>query len=250
MDRLYTIPEKQRIYAIGDIHGHADTLDAMHRAIDADIDSNPPGEAVIVYLGDYVDRGPDSKGVIDRLIERQRSMRHARQIFLKGNHENGMLEFMKDPLGPRRDWLPWGAVEAMASYGIAINPAFDLDAQASDLCAALIDAVPQAHVNFLQSLTLFHEAGEYLFVHAGIRRGIPLARQTPQDLTFIRHGFLDDDNPHPWRVVHGHTITQDYKPDIRPNRINVDTGHYEGGPLTAAVIEGADVRFIDIRARG
>jgi serine/threonine protein phosphatase 1 len=246
MDSPYTIPEGIRVYAIGDIHGYADVLARMHDLIDEDLTRNVIDTAMIVYIGDYIDRGPDSKGVIDLLCHRRESAPHIKHIFLMGNHENGMLEFMREPEGRRKDWLAWGGVEALQSYGIKVDKHKDLAGQSTQLAEKLLEALPDKHMEFLKTLDLKYELGGYFFAHAGVHPEFPLEEQTKQDLIMIREPFLSWEKLHEKRIVHGHTIMKNMKIDIRPNRINLDSGLYSGGPLTCAVLEGGDVRVIEV----
>lgn len=247
MNKTYKIAQGKRIYAIGDIHGHVDPLHRMHDLIEADLNDRPVERASIVYVGDYVDRGPDSRGVLDALIEREITHPHFEHVFLLGNHEDAMFnEFMNDPLGQRQDWLEWGGIETIESYGIEVDKSIAYARQAEELAAALHAALPTTHREFLKNLALYHAVDDYLFVHAGIRPNVALEKQTKQDLTFTRDPFMAHEDHHPHRVVHGHTPPRNKRVDIRPNRINVDTHLYEGGPLSAAVIEGEDVRVLEV----
>ncbi len=247
MNKMYKIAHGKRVYAIGDIHGHVDTLARMHDLIEADMKERPVDDATILYVGDYIDRGPDSKGVIDLLVERELYAPQFRHVFLLGNHEDAMYnEFMAEPQGHRQDWLQWGGAEAVESYGVEIDKSKAYGPQAERIAAELKEALPLIHHEFFKNLKLYYEVDDYLFVHAGIRPGVPIEKQTKQDLTFTREPFMSFEGHHPQRVVHGHTATRTQKIDIRPNRINVDTHHYGGGPLTCAVIEGEDVRVIEV----
>ena len=241
----YKIPDDHRIYAIGDVHGYADILAKMHALIEADYKNRPVEKAHIVYLGDYIDRGPDSKGVLDQLIARELDAPDFTHIFLLGNHEGGMMQFMQDPQGERRDWVQWGGLETLESYGV--KPAMEkpLEQQFESLAQQLAAAMPLTHHEFLKNLRLYYEVEGYLFAHAGIRPGVALNKQEAHDLTFIREPFLSYEKPHPWRVVHGHTAMTEV--EMKPNRINLDSGLYRGGALSCAIIEGAqDVRILQV----
>jgi len=225
----------QPIYAIGDIHGQKGMLDEALALIDAD--GGP--DAQIVFLGDYVDRGPDSCGVIDTLIEGKAKGRN--WITLKGNHDRMFQWFMEDV--PRHDphmlvgyhWFHerLGGIETMASYGIT----FDAQTRLQDVHARARAIVPQTHVDFLNALPLTHETDDLLFVHAGIRPGIPIADQTEEDLVWIRQSFHIYTDPHPKLIVHGHTPVSEAT--HYGNRINLDSGAGYGKPLSIAVFEGA-----------
>lgn len=238
------IPENIRVYAIGDIHGYPEALDRMHEEIAADlIRYEHRGEVHIVYLGDYIDRGPDSKGVIDRLIARRDRGDGIEKTFLLGNHETGFLDFMKDPHST--NWLDFGGVETLRSYGLAFTHNTPLPAEIEQAAEGLKSRVPGAHLEFLHTLDLHVEIGDYLFVHAGIDPHKSIEDQTLKDLTFIREPFLSWPEPLSHRVVHGHTKVTD--PEVTLHRIGIDTGLYEGGHLTCAVLEREDVRFLQVK---
>jgi serine/threonine protein phosphatase 1 len=227
------------IYAVGDIHGRFDLLERMLDRIAEDW-SDTPAEArsSIVFLGDYIDRGPDSYRVIDRLsfVKADPAVR-----FLMGNHEATMLRFLEDPLvGPR--WCEFGGVETLLSYGVRLIPADDDEAGWQRCRDRLMERLPSRHLSFLQSLQLTFEAGDYLFVHAGVRPGRPLDAQSRDDLLWIRDDFLLSTRRLSKIVVHGHTPAPEPVWDQR--RIGLDTGAYETGILTAARISGASVRFL------
>lgn len=243
-DNQYKIPDGTRIYAIGDVHGYVQELEALHGLIEADIAANPVDDPQIVYIGDYIDRGPESAEVVQCLIDRELNAPHIKHTFLMGNHEGAMLEFMESPKGPRKDWLDWGGIYALASYDVYADMTKPLSGQVVTLAEKLKEKVPQAHMEFLHNLDLIYECGDYAFVHAGIVPNVPLNKQKKQDLVMIRKGFLDSDVMFDKRVVHGHTSVLEI--EIKPNRINVDTGLYYGRHLTAAVLEGAKVRDIRV----
>lgn len=243
----FSLPTGLRIYAIGDVHGYLSALDRMHEAISADLlDGTPPRKTMIVYLGDYVDRGPDSSGVLDRLIERQQRGDGIPKVFLCGNHETGMLAFMRNPhsdLGSA--WLDWGGFETLLSYGISYNVKAPLPSEKEAAAESLRLRMPPAHLDFLSRLEPCFRIGGFFFAHAGVHPEIPLGRQALDDLTFIREPFLGWGKPMECMVVHGHTITPE--PVIKPHRIGIDTGVYMSGILTAAVIEDNSVRFLQAR---
>ncbi|WP_425409928.1 metallophosphoesterase family protein [Hyphococcus sp.] len=229
-------PDGKRIYAIGDIHGRADLLDALLDAISADC--NDLAKAQLVFLGDYVDRGENSRGVIERLVSLAEAKHET--VFLKGNHEASMLDFLNHP-EDLPHWLDWGGLETAASY--------DVDTALPDalLANALRKNMPNGHLKFLKNLALTHTEGDYVFVHAGIRPGAPMEEQTEEDLLWIRsrfHNAAADERPD-FVVVHGHTPEE--KPVDAGWRINVDTGACYGGPLTAVVLEGAERWFLSVR---
>lgn len=242
----FQAPEGLRIYAIGDIHGGLDLLKKMHSAISADLIKSPPQDVHIVYLGDYVDRGEHSQGVIDTLIARRDRGDGVAKTFLLGNHEQGMIDFIEKPDSPNGSiWLDWGGMETLASYGITFDSDVLLPAEKEQAAHDLASVIPQAHMEFLKSLSHSLELGEYFFAHAGVDPIKSMNKQDIQDLYFIREPFLSWPEPLSHMVVHGHTKTTG-KPEILPHRINVDTGIYETGILTAAVIESDGVRFLSV----
>jgi serine/threonine protein phosphatase 1 len=232
----------RRCYAVGDIHGRLDLLARLLDRVRADRRAAGAEPAKLVFLGDYVDRGPDSAGVLDLLADLAASPEPGlRPVFLKGNHEDLMLDFLAG--GPRGlAWLRNGGDATLASYGVAI--AREPDGRELRAAAdALATALPDRHRRFLQRLALHHVAGPYLFVHAGLRPGIALAEQDEQDLLWIRGPFLNATAPFEKFVVHGHSISA--APELRANRLGIDTGAFCTGCLTAAVLEQAGVRFLD-----
>ncbi len=229
-DAPAALPPDQRIYAIGDIHGCADRLAALHAAIAADLAHRPIARPLVVHIGDYVDRGADSAGVIARLL-RPGLLPGIPVVNLMGNHEHTMREALRGERAAATDWLFAGGRPTLESYGL------DPDGPRADWAA-----IPSAHRDFLDGLTLSHQAGGYLFVHAGVRPGVALDAQLPEDLLRIRQPFLYTAQDLGAVVVHGHTPVK--APQIHPNRIAIDTGAVFGGPLTAAVLEGARVGFL------
>lgn len=234
-------PEGLRIYAIGDVHGRCDLLEAMHGLIGEEIARDSVGDWRIVHLGDYVDRGPDSRGVLAFLAERAGD---ARIVSLLGNHDAGMLAFLAtadhDGLFARH-----GGVETARSYGAELD--FSSAVAALRGARELARAVPASHVVFLRDLQRSVAFGDFFFCHAGIRPGVPLDEQDPEDLIWIRGPFHNWPLPHPKVIVHGHT--PHHRPEVLPNRVNVDTLAFETGRLTALVIDGKDKRFIEASDR-
>lgn len=231
------LPDGVRIYALGDIHGRSDLLKKMFTMIDADLARNPVDRPLEVFLGDYVDRGPDSARTLDLLIARalQRNT-----VCLKGNHEAFLLEVLRDP-GKLDEWRQFGGLETLMSYGIqpSINP--DAEEQIR-LIKELNEVMPADHLRFLQSLKPSFVCGDFLFVHAGVRFGIPLNEQRESDLLWIRDEFLDADERFEKFIVHGHTPVRE--PDLRRYRINIDTGAYATGNLTLLTIQGTSMLAI------
>lgn len=232
------IPEGKRVYAIGDIHGCAEMLTSLLDTIADDIDDL--ANATLVFLGDYIDRGPDSRAVVDRLLELKTS--NVETYFLKGNHEASMLDFLDAP-EDLAHWLDWGGDETLESYGI------DPVAKTPDAIAAeFIEQMPAEHLRFYRALDLYHVEGDYLFVHAGVRPGVPLKEQDPMDLMWIRkrfHNAAASERPE-HVVVHGHHPED--KPIDAGWRIAIDTGACYGGMLTAVALEGTTRRFLTIDA--
>jgi serine/threonine protein phosphatase 1 len=217
-----------RIYAIGDIHGRLDLLDRLYRLIRADSENEPPGRRTVVHLGDYVDRGPESRGVIERAMAPP--LPGFESVTLMGNHDFMMRGFLGQPAEVGPGWMMNGGAATLASYGV--DPPRRLDAaELTRAQFALGQALPPAHLAFLDGLAPMHRADRFLFVHAGIRPGLPAERQSLEDLIWIRDEFLQSTADHGAIVVHGHTITRE--PDFRPNRIGIDTGAYRSGRLTA-----------------
>jgi serine/threonine protein phosphatase 1 len=224
------LPDGVRIYAVGDVHGRADLLDQVLSRIDADLVGASNCRPIQIFLGDYIDRGPSSRMVIDRLIERSRTHE---MVCLKGNHETYILEFLHNPaiLG---EWRQIGGLETLLSYGL--RPSLSDDpAKQMELAGALAASLSDHHRQFLRNLLLSFTCGDFFFVHAGVKPGIPLAEQQEKDLLWIRDDFLLCEDGFGKMIVHGHTPVHD--PDIRPNRINIDTGAYATGRLTCLIIE-------------
>lgn len=234
-----SVPEGMRIYAVGDIHGRDDLLARLLDQIEADARSRPYRRNLLIFLGDYVDRGLQSKEVLDRLTAPP--LPGFEHVFLKGNHEQAMLQFLEDAAFGKT-WKYYGGLETLHSYGVTeLTRTDDPDAfeRARERFA---EALPAAHLNFLKSLNLSAEFGGYFFAHAGVRPGVPLHRQIEEDLLWIREGFIDSGRMFGKIVVHGHTPREDVV--IKPNRIGVDTGAYMTGVLTAVVLEGTSHRFV------
>jgi serine/threonine protein phosphatase 1 len=230
-----SVPKGLRLYAVGDIHGRLDLLDRLHARILDDLKTTREARARIIYLGDYVDRGPDSAAVIDRLLERP--LGDVETVCLKGNHEAMMLDFLARPeIGAK--WFAIGAAATVASYGLPWRGGIELSRTASELAEHL----PDRHRAFLESLEMQHRSGDFLFVHAGIRPGRPLDRQMDDDLLWIRQPFLDSRADHGMVVVHGHTPVD--RPDERSNRIGIDTGAVFTDVLTCLVLEGETRRYL------
>lgn len=221
-----------RAYAVGDIHGRLDLLDALLEQIGKDLADRPADKVALVFLGDLIDRGPDSAGVIERV--RTLGNVPARTGCLLGNHEEMFLRTLDGEPSIAYDWLRFGGDACVESYGINASALQAMDE--ARIAATLAEAVPPAHVDFLRGCGDTFSFGDYLFVHAGIRPGVPIEEQEPHDLRWIRHPFIGDGKEHGVMVVHGHTISDGV--DERSNRIGIDTGAYQTGVLTALAIDG------------
>ncbi|MCW5745269.1 MAG: serine/threonine protein phosphatase [Alphaproteobacteria bacterium] len=233
-------PAGCRLYAIGDIHGRADLLADLHAAIAEDHRDRPTdGRDVIVYLGDYVDRGPDSRGVIDCLANE--ALPGLTSVHLMGNHDEAMLRFLDDAtIGPT--WASFGGEATLLSYGVRTSPNMIGMRRFEDMRSQLAEKMPPDHIAFLRGLQTSYAAGDYFFAHAGVRPGVPVEQQRREDLLWIRDAFLSSDADHGKIVVHGHT--PDDAPQVRANRIGVDTGAFASGVLTCLVLEGTNRRFL------
>ncbi len=224
------LPPGQRIYAIGDVHGALTALASLHAAISADLAGRPVASATVVHLGDLIDHGEASAAVVARLAAGPPGP-GLRSVTLRGDHEQMLLDALDGDRAAGTDWLHAGGPASLRSWGIPADAPRE----------AWPGLLPPAHVAFLRRLPLVFRAGSYLFVHAGIRPGVPLARQTRDDLLTIRHPFLTAERPGAV-VVHGHTVTA--APEVTAARIGIDTGAGLGGRLTCAVLEGDRVAFL------
>ncbi len=235
-------PDGVRIYAVGDIHGRLDLLYKMLGLIESDRASREELDTVLVFLGDYVDRGPNSMGVVSRLIDGLPSGVTAQ--FLSGNHEDLLLSFLDRP-GFGLNWLHNGGDRALMSYGLEVEAIANAYWAAEGLIGAaetFRELLPDSHEEFYRALKPSYRAGDYFFVHAGIRPGIPLDAQSPEDLLWIRKEFLTHRGEHGAVVVHGHTPAR--SPQDLPNRIGIDTMAFHTGKLTAVGLEGTRRWFL------
>jgi serine/threonine protein phosphatase 1 len=230
------VPAGQRVYAVGDIHGRLDLFEALIEAIEQDDTACGRAETTVILLGDLVDRGPDSAGVVARAREwrRQRPVR-----ILMGNHEEMFLSSF-EKTETLKHFLRFGGKETVLSYGL--DPNAYLEASIEEVQAMMHAAVPPGDRSFIESFEDTIAIGDYLFVHAGIAPGVALEEQTKDTLRWIREPFLSHSEPHEAVVVHGHTIRQE--PEDRGNRIGIDTGAYTFGRLTALVLEGTERRYL------
>ncbi len=226
-----TLPPGRRVYAIGDIHGCAAQLTNLHAKIQDDLARRPIASALLLHVGDYVDRGVDTRGVIARLVDGS-PIPGTEMVNLMGNHENTMIEALNGERAAATDWLFTGGRPSLQSYGV------DPDQPRE----TWREHVPDSHLRFLRELTLMHHEGEYVFVHAGVRPGVPLAEQARDDLLRMRQPFLYSEMNFGAVVVHGHSPVK--APVIRHNRIAIDTGAVFGGEMTCLVLENDQLGFL------
>jgi Calcineurin-like phosphoesterase len=241
--RLAAIPVGTIVYAIGDVHGRDDLLEDLLDQIVFHAQSTPAEHRVLVFLGDYVDRGWQSREVLERLASFNLDGFEA--VFLKGNHEEALLSFLDDPHF-LENWRQYGGLETLHAYGLKdLNFRADED-YLRNVHSEFVTALPAHHRAFLLGLPTKYELGGYLFVHAGVRPGVPLEMQQEHDLRWIRDEFLNSQQDFGKRIVHGHCPEEE--PQVRPNRIGIDTGAYITGVLTAAVLTGTNVSFLQTRS--
>jgi len=234
-------PRNQRAYVVGDIHGRLDLLDRLLASIHEDLERRPATKTVLAFVGDLIDRGPQSAQVVERL----RNYRHpgVRPVFILGNHEEVLLRIMAGDAELITKWCWFGGTQCLKSYGVDVEELASVDNAAA--LAVVQEAIPASHVKFFESFVDSCRFGDYLFVHAGIRPGVELSGQLQSDLRWIREPFLFDDTDHGFVVVHGHTISEQV--EERPNRIGIDTGAFRSGILTALAIENEDRWYVDTR---
>ncbi|MDB5706273.1 MAG: serine/threonine protein phosphatase [Sphingomonas bacterium] len=236
-------PPGARAYAIGDVHGRLDLLERMIATIDRDRRDSPRARDYLILLGDLIDRGPDSRGVVEFLMNLPAD--GMRIVFLMGNHEEMMLRVLGDEPEALHQWLTYGGYEFAQSYGVEVGRLAVLSPV--DAAEKIRGAIPRSHIAFIEGFADSFTFGDYLFVHAGLRPGKSLAEQDTHDLRWIREEFLDDTSDHGCMVVHGHTISAE--PEELENRIGIDTGAYQSGVLTAVRIEGDQRRMIMVDER-
>ncbi|MDB5662132.1 MAG: hypothetical protein JWM38_559 [Sphingomonas bacterium] len=233
-----TIPAGMRVYAIGDVHGRLDLLTLLLDQIHADDRARTPAQTHVLLLGDLIDRGPDSAGVVRCAMAGD--ARFASLDSVMGNHEASLLAVLDGDARWLASWLSYGGRAALTSWGV---PEQVLErGDPDEIIAAASDAVPAGERIWLSDRARQRRFGDYLFVHAGVRPGLPLDQQYDEDLLWIRDEFLNDDSDHGMIVVHGHTISRE--PEVRSNRIGIDTGAYLSGTLTALGLEGGDRWFL------
>jgi len=200
------------------------------------------GDRILVYLGDYIDRGMQSREIIDELLDAP--LAGFENVYLLGNHEQTLLDFLQQPR-VAAGWLAWGGRETLASYGVPLQAHARPDPE--QLRDELQSRLPERHLAFYRNMQMTHQAGDYLFVHAGIRPGIPLQEQSNEDLLWIREDFTESSAWHEYVVVHGHSIFEQV--EFLPNRIGIDTGAYATGVLTCLVLEGEEQRLLQTGVR-
>lgn len=230
-----------RAYVVGDLHGRHDLLKQLLDKIHEDIEQRPTRKILLVFVGDLIDRGPNSAQVVDRLRTYERS--GVRTVFLLGNHEEVLLRILGGEADLITKWRWFGGSECLKSYGVDADQLTGLTDE--EALGVIRGAIPKAHVEFLESFDDSCRFGDYLFVHAGIRPGVEFDQQRQSDLRWIREPFLFDETDHGFVVVHGHTIRPEV--EVRPNRIGIDTGAYQSGVLTALAIDGSDSWLLDTR---
>ena len=233
------VPAGTRVYAVGDIHGSLLPLRLLRGAIFEHATAHPIARKCLIYLGDYIDRGFDSRAVIDVLIKEP--LPGFEHVFLKGNHEDGMLRFLADGSNVSF-WIAYGGIATMFSYGVTPPDPVADENEVTRARTELAKNLPPEHLDFLTHLQRFHVEGDYLFVHAGIRPGVPLEDQREEDLLWIREEFLKSRQEFGKCVVHGHSISR--QPDFQNNRIGIDTGAFASGTLTCLVLEGTKHELI------
>jgi len=233
------VPESTRIYAIGDIHGRVDLLRNLHQKIRTDSLGCRATRKIIIYMGDYVDRGLFSREVIEYLLTTP--LQGFESIFIKGNHEHAMEKFIDAP-EKMAAWLSWGGDATLQSYGVDLYTEQFVAKSLQDLARDLREKLPNEHLGFLKGLKLYHIEGDYLFVHAGVQPGVNIEEQKPEDLMMIRDEFISSSPNIPYTVVFGHTIFE--KPFYKDGKIGIDTGAYFSGKLTSVVLEEDTIRFL------
>jgi len=239
------VPQGSIVWAIGDIHGRLDLLQPLVEAIVADLRVSAASRKVVVFLGDYIDRGPDSRGVI-QLLAGLRLVEGIEWRFLKGNHEQAMLGFLEDPsAGPR--WCEYGGDSALRSWGLRMPELVHRTEAWARVAADLRHKLSAPELAFLEGLELSTSVGDYFFSHAGARPGVPLERQSAEDLMWIRRQFLDSPVGFGQVIVHGHTPTTEVHADHR--RIGIDTKAYDSGTLSALRLEGTTRRLLQAVGR-
>jgi serine/threonine protein phosphatase 1 len=238
LDGHHQLPDDQRVYAIGYVHGRLDLLLKLLEMVNKDIASHPNSQSNVVFLGDYIDRGPDPAGVIDHRIDL--SIPQTNCVFLMGNHERYMLDIAKGT-APIEMWFRNGGKQTAKSYGIDVGSS-DIPQDLNQFRQTLQETVPNCHWQFLNGLRTSWRLGSIFFAHAGVNPARSIDQQTEQDLIWIREKFLYSERDHGALIVHGHSPRPE--PEVLRNRINVDTLAYQSDHLTAVVLENGYCRFL------
>ena len=228
------VPDGVFVAAIGDLHGHLELLEPLLIKIQDVARRSENRQRTLIFVGDYVDRGPKSSALVERLLQ---GVEGFEMIFLKGNHDETLLRFLSDP-SVGEVWRNFGGLDTLRSYGVVHEPG----GVWAETRKKFAHAMPQPHIQFFKNLKLHHICGDYLFVHAGIKPHVPLDQQTEQDLLWIREEFLESKTNFGKIIVHGHTPASE--PEVKHNRIGIDTGAYMSGKLTALVLEGTERQFL------
>ena len=233
------VPDGSRVYAVGDIHGRRDLIEKIHDLIAADAAGSDVPRKVVVYLGDYIDRGEESRQVVDFLLDNP--LPDFENIYLKGNHEDVLIKFLSgtsiDP-----GWIYYGGDNTLCSYDVTVSSPFGNQWSLEQMQAHLKHNLPARHLEFYQTLQISHLEGDYCFVHAGVVPKVPLEKQEEENVLWIRDEFLNSKANHGRIIVHGHTIRS--KPEVFPNRIGIDTGAYSSGILTCLVLQKDHQSFL------
>ncbi len=235
------------VYAVGDVHGRLDVLEPLiRREIASDVLITRPKERpLLIFLGDYVDRGPQSRGVVDLILSLSADSAFE-VVALKGNHEEALLQFLEQP-SFAATWFEHGGAQTLVSYGVQ-PPSTRTDHEAwAKTRDEFAEALPPEHLAFYRGLELIRTVGDYAFVHAGVRPGVPLAEQAERDLLWIRHEFINDRGPFEKVIVHGHTPNEEAQ--LTRHRLGIDTGAYATGVLSAVRLYGTDQRLIQSKAQ-
>lgn len=228
------VPEGTVVYAIGDVHARCDLLEELHAGIEEDARQRAAARKLLVYLGDYVSRGEDSRRAVELVMTRRPG--GCAVIALKGNHEDLLLRFLDGDLAAGRHWFDYDGLDTLAHYGASRKGGLE------SLRKGFADAILAEHLAFLRSLPVSHDEGGYRFVHAGVRPGVPLREQSDSDQMWIRGPFIESPADLGAVVVHGHCVSE--RPDLRRNRIGIDTGAWRTGVLTCLVLEGRTRAFL------
>lgn len=236
MSQKPSTPTNYRLYAVGDIHGRLDLLNEMIGMVEENAAQHPDKKKILIFLGDYIDRGLDSCGVIERLLQGVPDC--FTPVFIRGNHEDMFLEFMHGNMEIAPSWLSLGGAAALASYGINSLSGVGGKGKLETLYKDVKAKVPQSHLDFVKKTIMSATYGHYYFVHAGIRPRVPFDKQNPVDQMTIRGDFLFSEEHFGRIIVHGHTIRPE--PEIKRNRIGIDTGAFATGKLTCLVLDGTD----------